>query len=54
LWIERWREITAGEVDYATYEQAAHQFPEISVEQFKRAMAFIEPAGEVFFAAEAV
>ena len=54
LWIERWREITAGEVDYATYEQAAHQFPEISVEQFKRAMAFIELDGEAFFAAEAV
>src|SRR5438445_5645010 len=54
LWIERWREITAGEVDYATYEQATHQFPEISVEQFKRAMAFIEPDGEAFFAAEAV
>jgi predicted DCC family thiol-disulfide oxidoreductase YuxK len=54
LWIERWREITAGKVDYATYEQAAHQFPEISVEQFNRAMAFIEPDGEAFFAAEAV
>jgi len=54
LWIERWREITAGKVDYATYEQATHQFPEISVEQFKRAMAFIEPDGEAFFAAEAV
>jgi predicted DCC family thiol-disulfide oxidoreductase YuxK len=54
LWIERWREITAGQVDYATYEQAAHQFPEIPVEQFKRAMAFIEPDGETFLAAEAV
>jgi predicted DCC family thiol-disulfide oxidoreductase YuxK len=54
LWIERWREITSGKVDYATYQEAAHQFPEIPVEQFKRAMAFIEPDGEAFFAAEAV
>ena len=54
LWIERWREITAGKVEYATYQQAAHQFPEIPVEQFKRAMALIEPGGETFFAAEAV
>ena len=54
LWIERWREITGGKVDYATYQQIAHQFPEIAVEQFKRAMAFIEPDGETFFAAEAV
>jgi predicted DCC family thiol-disulfide oxidoreductase YuxK len=53
-WIERWREITAGKVDYATYQEAGARFPEIPVEQFKRAVAFIEPDGEVFFAAEAV
>ncbi len=53
-WIERWREITAGNVDYATYQEAAARFPEIPVEQFKRAVAFIEPDGEAFFAAEAV
>src|SRR5438046_259535 len=54
LWIERWREITAGKVEYATYQQAAHQFPEIPVEHSKPAMAWIEPGGETFFAAEAV
>src|SRR5882724_6855860 len=53
-WIERWREITAGKVDYATYQEAAHQFPEIPVEQFKRAVGLIEPDGTAFFAAEAV
>src|SRR6267143_32272 len=53
-WIERWRDITAGKVDYATYQEAVARFPEIPVEQFKRAVAFIEPDGEVFFAAEAV
>ena len=53
-WIERWREITAGKVDYATYQEAATRFPEIPIEQFKRAVAFIEPDGEAFFAAEAV
>jgi lipase maturation factor 1 len=54
MWIERWREITAGKVDYATYQQAASQFPEIPLDQFKRAMVFIEPDGKTFFAAEAV
>jgi predicted DCC family thiol-disulfide oxidoreductase YuxK len=54
LWIERWREITSGNVDYAPYQQAAHQFAEIPVEQFRQTMAFIEPDGEIFFAAEAV
>ena len=53
-WIERWREITAGKVDYVAYQQAAAQFPEIPVEQFNHAVAFIEPDGETFFAAEAV
>jgi predicted DCC family thiol-disulfide oxidoreductase YuxK len=53
-WIERWREVTAGKVDYKTYQEAADRFPEISVERFKRAVAFIEPDGETFFAAEAV
>src|SRR6267143_4726254 len=53
-WIERWRDITAGKVDYATYQEAVARFPEIPVEQFKRAVAFIEPDGEAFFAAEAV
>jgi predicted DCC family thiol-disulfide oxidoreductase YuxK len=52
-WIERWREITAGKVDYATYQEAAARFPEIPIDQFKRAVAFIEPDGEAFFAAEA-
>jgi predicted DCC family thiol-disulfide oxidoreductase YuxK len=53
-WIERWREITAGKVDYCTYQETSGRFPEVPVEQFKRAVAFIEPDGKTFFAAEAV
>src|SRR5204863_1387516 len=53
-WIERWREITAGKVDYATYQEAASRFPEIPVKQFMRAVAFIDSDGRTFFAAEAV
>jgi predicted DCC family thiol-disulfide oxidoreductase YuxK len=54
LWIERWREITAGNVDYATYQAVAGRFPEIPIDHFQRSMILIEPDGEVFFAAEAV
>jgi predicted DCC family thiol-disulfide oxidoreductase YuxK len=54
LWVERWREMTAGKVDYTTYQNAAERFPEIPADQFTSAMAFIEPDGDVFFAAEAV
>jgi len=53
-WIQRWREITADQIDYATYQEAAAQFPEIPLEQFKRTIVFIEPDGKTFFAAEAV
>src|SRR4030095_12865051 len=53
-WIERWREITAGKVDYASYQEAAVRFPEIPIDQFKRSVVFVEPDGEAFVAAEAV
>src|SRR5437870_2127068 len=54
LWIERWRFITAEEVDYATYQEVADRFPEIPRDEFKHSMVFIEPDGTAFFAAEAV
>ena len=53
-WIERWRVITAGAVDYATYQEAAARFPEVPPEQFQRSVVFIDTDGEVFLAAEAV
>jgi len=54
LWIERWRTLTAGEVEYETYQKAAVRFREIPRAQFERAVVFIDKAGKVFFAAEAV
>src|SRR5215475_14711803 len=54
LWIERWRDITEDKIDYATYQEVADRFPEIPVDQFQRAMVFIEPDGKVSLAAQAV
>jgi predicted DCC family thiol-disulfide oxidoreductase YuxK len=54
LWIERWREMTVGKVDYATYRKAADRFPEIPTDEFNRSLVLIEPDGTAFFAAEAV
>jgi predicted DCC family thiol-disulfide oxidoreductase YuxK len=54
LWIERWREMAAGKVDYTTYQEAAEQFPEIPSQEFKRSLVLIQPNGTVVFAAEAV
>jgi predicted DCC family thiol-disulfide oxidoreductase YuxK len=54
LWIERWRQMTAGKVDYITYQKAADHFPEIPTDQFNRSLVLIQPDGIVLFAAEAV
>src|SRR5437867_1651568 len=54
LWIERWKEITAGKIDYAAYQEEAEYFPEISRDEFKHSMVLIEPAPTACFAAEAV
>jgi len=54
LWIERWRVLTAGEVDYEPYQKAAVRFREIPREQFERSAVYIQSDGEVFFAAAAV
>jgi predicted DCC family thiol-disulfide oxidoreductase YuxK len=53
-WIERWRVITAGEVEYAPYQETAERFPEIPREQFQRSVVYIDKTGEVFVAAAAV
>jgi predicted DCC family thiol-disulfide oxidoreductase YuxK len=54
LWIERWREMTMGKVDYTTYQKAADRFPEIPTDEFNRSLVLIQPEGTVFFAAQAV
>ncbi len=53
-WIERWKEITKGRVDYLPYQDALASFPEIPVEDCARAVQFIETDGTVYRAAEAV
>ncbi len=53
-WIERWREITGGAVDYATSQESAERFPEIPREQFERSVIYIETDGAVYSGAEAV
>ena len=54
LWIERWREMTAGKVDYTTSQEAVGRFPEIPPDEFHRSLVLVEPNGTVVFAAEAV
>ena len=53
-WVERWRELTAGAVEYAPYQEVASRFPEIPREAFGQAVHFVEQDGTVYRAAEAV
>ena len=54
LWIERWRTVTGGKIDYAPYQEVADRFPEIPRKQFQKSVVFVDKDGEVFVAAEAV
>ena len=54
LWIERWRNMTMGKIDYTTYQKASDRFPEIPPDEFNRSLVLIQPDGTVVFAAEAV
>lgn len=53
-WIERWRRVTGGAVDYAPYQAEADRFPEIPRERFAEAVHLLEPDGRVTSGAEAV
>ncbi len=53
-WIERWREIIGGAVDYATSQESAERCPEIPCEQFERSVILVESDGSIFSGAEAV
>src|SRR5438045_8221858 len=53
-WVERWRVISGGAADDATFQEIGDRFPEISRDQFKRSLVYIDSEGRIFFAAEAV
>jgi lipase maturation factor 1 len=53
-WVERWREMTQGAVEYAPFQEVAVRFPEIPAEAFAEALHFIDKGGTVYRGAEAV
>ncbi len=53
-WVERWRSLTGGRLDYAPSQEAGSRFPEISAEEFRRSVQLVLPDGRVFDGAEAV
>ncbi|HEX4631025.1 MAG TPA: lipase maturation factor family protein [Chthoniobacterales bacterium] len=53
-WIERWRGLTAGAVEYAPFQEVADRYPEIPREAFEGAVHFVDVDGTVYRGAEAV
>ncbi len=54
FWIDRWKRTSGDCLDYVSFQDAAPRFPEIPVEEFRRAVGLIRPSGEVLFGAAAV
>lgn len=54
LWIERWKAMTRGCVDYAPYQEVGARYPQIRSEEFADAIKLVGPGGEVRSGADAV
>lgn len=54
FWVDRWKRTSGDRLDYAPYQVAAASFPEIPVEEFRRAVGLVRPSGQVLFGAAAV
>ena len=52
-WIARWKKITKDHVEYAASQDVSYKYPQISREEFERAVQLIEPDGRIFSGAEA-
>lgn len=53
-WITQWQHITQDRIDYAPYQEVAHQFNEIPLSAFQSSVQLILENDEVFSGAEAV
>src|SRR6266700_3986980 len=52
-WVTYWQDLTENRVIYRAYQEAATDFPSISVSAFQRAIQLIEPDGHVYSGAAA-
>ena len=45
-WVRYWQRLTGGQVEYRTYQDVAHEHPDISQEQFANAIQYFGEDGE--------
>jgi predicted DCC family thiol-disulfide oxidoreductase YuxK len=53
-WIERWKHLTGGQIDYEPYQSAAQRLPQVPRAEFGKSVYLVEPDGRITRAAEAV
>ncbi len=53
-WIDIWRSVTGDKIVYVPYQEKASEFPQVSIEDCRKAVQLLMPDGEMFEAAEAV
>src|SRR5208282_5489158 len=53
-WVGRWRRRVGERVEFAAAQQEAYRFPQITEEEWKRAVQLVTPEGAVYSGAEAV
>lgn len=53
-WIERWKRMTGDVVDYAPYQEVVEEYPNISLQEFKRSLQLVHQDGSVSSGARAV
>jgi predicted DCC family thiol-disulfide oxidoreductase YuxK len=54
IWIEYWKEITGGRVEYAASQEVGDNYPQIEPADFARSVQFVAPDGKVARGARAV
>lgn len=54
VWIDYWKQVTTGRVEYAPSQEVGGLYPQIPPDHFKRSVQFVEPDGSVYQGAEAV
>ncbi|MFA6316483.1 MAG: DCC1-like thiol-disulfide oxidoreductase family protein [Elusimicrobiota bacterium] len=53
-WIGKLRQLTAGRVDYAPYQEALASYPQVTEKQCREAVQLMMPDGSVYSGARAV
>ena len=54
IWIDYWKRLTGGRIDYATSQESASRFPQIPPEAFAEAVQLVRPDGSFASGARAV